>query len=131
MSAWGDELDEELKNKKELKVGFVVGFKSMNVLLERIEDETIESNEKHPKQELMKIWFGLMLVFLILFLFTYSVLALVTVFFYMIYGYVLFRMFKTWKRFKYSKLQFWLMTILTLAAECACTSMFRIYVLKL
>ena len=131
MSTWGDEFDEELQNKKELKVGFVVGFKSMNVLLERIEDETTESNEKHPKRELMTIWLGLMLVFLILFLFTYNVLALVTVFFYIIYGYVLFRMFKTWKRFKYSKVQFWLMTILTLAAECAATSMFRIYVLKL
>ena len=131
MSAWDDKYNEDLQNKKELKVGFVVSFKSMQVLLEKIEDETGEWDEKHPKQELTILWLGLMFVFLILFLFTYSVLALVTVFFYMLYGYILVRMFKTWNRFKYSKVQFWLMTILTLLAECVATSMFRIYVLQL
>ena len=131
MSAWGDDIDEELQKKEEIKVGFVANFKTMIYLLERIEDETTESDDKHPKKELRRIWFGLMFVFLILFALTYNVLALITVFFFMVYGYVLFRLFKVWKRFKYSKASFLLITIVTLVAECVATALFRPYVLLL
>ena len=113
MGRWGDDVDEELQQRKvELKVGFMFSFKSMNTVIEKIEDETSEWDDKLPKKDLMKIWFNVMLIFLVLLCFTYSVMALATLFFFFFYGFVIIRLFGAWKRFGYSKAGYWLMTVL-------------------
>lgn len=113
MGRWGDDIDEELQQRKaEFKVGFMFSFKSMNTVIEKIEDETSEWDDKHPKKDLMKIWFNVMVIFLVLLCFTYSVIALATLFFFFFYGFVIIRLFGAWKRFGYSKAGYWLMTVL-------------------
>ena len=112
MGRWGDDIDEELQQRKpEFKVKFMFSFKSMNTVIEKIEDETSEWDDKHPKKDLMKIWFNVMLIFLVLLCFTYSVMALATLFFFFFYGFVIIRLFGAWKRFGYSKAGYWLMTL--------------------
>ena len=119
MGNWGDEFDEELQDKKEIKVGIMFSFKSMNHVLGRIADETREWDDKHPKQELMKIWTNVMVIFLVLFSLSYSVLALATGFFYFFYLYIIIQIFGVWKQFHYSKAAYWLMTVGALAINFA------------
>ena len=54
MTAW-DKYDDEIKPKEKIKVGFMINFKKMNVLLERIDQETEEWDSRYPKSELLKI----------------------------------------------------------------------------
>ena len=114
MSRWGDEFDEELQKKEEIKVGFMFSFKSMSHTVERLSEETREWDNKHPKIELMKMWANVMLVFAVLLSFSYSLFIAATGIFYFFYGYVLLQIYSTWKQFKYSRLQFWTMTVTVL-----------------
>lgn len=117
MSRWGEEYDEELQNKKEVEVGIMIDFKSMCYVIERISDETGEWDAKHPKDKLMLIWWCVMAIFLILFTLSYNVIIIATAFFMIFYFFVLYRLSKAWKRFNYSRIQFWLLTIVGLVVD--------------
>lgn len=130
MSNWGDEFDEELKRDEKIEVGLMFSFKSMSHIIDRIINETREWDEKHPKKDLMKIWINVMIVFMVLFTFTYSVLAVATVVFYFFYGYVIIQLYGAWKRFKYSKGQYWCMTMITLIVLFVITTVIRGYIFR-
>ncbi len=116
-SRWGDDVDEELQQRQQrLKVGFVFNFMQINNILKRIEEETKEWDKKYPKSELMKIW-GSTMVFLLVFMtLSYSILIIVTGLFMLLNVIILFQIFGVWKRFHYSAVMYWLMTIAGLAA---------------
>lgn len=109
--AWGEEFDEELKNEEEVEVGFRLGFKSMSFMIDRIVEETKEYDEKHPKDDLISILLNDLLIILVLVVFSYNILMIVTVFFMLFYGYILIQLGKAWKRFNYPVGQYWLMSI--------------------
>lgn len=116
MSNWGEEFDDELKNyeRVKVKIRFGLNFKYLSRMLDRIDQETREWDEKYPKSELVKIWGCIMINFLILFSLSYNVFVLVTGAFYIFYTYALFQLYGKWKRFKYSKSLFWVATIVVL-----------------
>lgn len=130
MSNWGDDIDEELNRDVEIEVGPMFSFKSMSHVIDRINNETREWDDKHPKGDLMKIWFNVMAIFFVLFTFTYSILAVATGIFYFFYGYVLFQLGKAWKRFKYSGAKYWIVTILTLIVLFAVASVLRSFIFE-
>lgn len=115
-SRWGDDVDEELQQRHQrLKVGFVFNFMQISKILKRIEEETREWDEKYPKSELLKIW-GSTMVFLLIFMtLSYNILIIVTGLFMLLNIIILFQVFGVWKRFHYSVVMYWLMTIVGLA----------------
>ena len=42
MSRWGDDIDEELKKNEKVKAKFMINFKSMNYVVQQIEETTKE-----------------------------------------------------------------------------------------
>ena len=119
MAGWGDDIDEELKNDEEIVVGFRLGFKGMSFLIDRIVEETREYDEKHPKDDLRFILFNDLVIIAVLVTFSYNILMIATVFFMLFYGYLLIQIGKAWKRFNYSMMQYWLMTIIGLIVAVA------------
>ncbi len=116
MGNWGDDIDEELQQKYEpIKVPLLFSFKSMSLMLQRIEEETREWDNKYPKSELLKIWTTALLIILVLITISYNVLIVATGFFMLFYGYILLQIARVWKRFKYSLATYWLMTLAALA----------------
>lgn len=111
MGNWGEEWEEELQRDEKLKVGLLLSFKSMSLVIQRIEEETREWDDKYPKSELLKIWGSTMVILLFLFTFSYSALIVATGLFFFFYGYVLLQLGKAWKRFKYSAAFYWGITI--------------------
>jgi len=116
MGNWGDDIDEELKRNEKIKVGLLLSFKSMTLVIERLVMETRECDDKYPKKELLKIWASITAIFTVLFTFSYSVFMIVTVLFIGFYGYAFYQLAKAWNSFKYSKLQFWGMSLVAVAA---------------
>ena len=116
MSNWGEEYDEELKNHERVnvKLRFGLNFKYLSQMLDKIDEETREWDEKYPKSELIKIWACIMLNFLLLFSLSYNVFIIVTGAFYIFYTYSLFQTYGKWKRFRYSRIQFWTATVVVL-----------------
>lgn len=112
--SWGDEIDEELKNEEEIEVGFCLKFKTMTILIDRIVEEIKEYDEKHPKNELINLFFNDLFILFILVVFSYNVLMIATVFFMLFYGYILIQLGKAWKRFRYPMWQYISMTIISL-----------------
>ena len=98
-----DDYDYEVKYAKDekIEVGFMVNFKSMSVMINRIVEETKEVTDQYPKSELKKIWGGIMFCYLILFALSYQILIVATLPFAILYTYTLFQLFKAWKGFKY------------------------------
>lgn len=110
-SRWGDDIDEELKKEKRVHVGFVWNFLSMGEIIRRMEEETREWDETYPKSELNKIWGAVLVILPILISVSYSVLLIATIPFICLYAYVLVQIAKAWKRFHYSLVKYWGMTI--------------------
>lgn len=125
MGNWGDEFDEELKKDNRVKVGLLLSFKSMTMVLDRLIEETRECDEKYPKNELLKIWASIMVIFALLFTFTYSVFAIVTVLFLFFYGYAFVKLVKAWNSFRYSKLLFWGITALGILVGLVLSNLLR------
>lgn len=128
MSNWEDRFETELL-PEEPKAGFVVSFKTMGRIVDAIEEGTRTVDDKHPKNELLKIWGSLMFVMLILFAFSYNILIVATAPFIFFYGYVLIKLAKAWKRFNYKLSEFWGMTIGGLILELAAVIVIRNYIL--
>lgn len=125
-SRWGDDIDEELQQEhKRIKVGFMFNYMQINRTLKRIEEETREWDDKYPKSELLKIWGCDMFFLLILFTMSYMALIVATGLFFFFYGHVLIQISGVWKRFKYSLLAYWGMTLGGLAVVFALGWLFR------
>ena len=116
MGNWGDDTDFEVKALKDHEGRFTVNFKKIYTDVDEISEKTLEVTDKHPKDSLLKLWAGTMVGIFIFFMLTYQILAVVTLPFIAFYIIGLFRIFKCWKSFKYSAVQFWLMSIGAMAA---------------
>lgn len=110
MSNW-EKYDDEAKEQKQIDVGFRINFISMNNLLIQLDEQTGEWDEKYPKSELYKLWFTDMLMQALLLSLSNGIFMIITLPFLFFYIFVMNRIFKTWKRFKYKKSQFLLMTL--------------------
>ena len=116
MSRW-EEFDDEAKREEKVNARLTLNFKSMIVLIEKIENETKNWDDKYPKDELMKIWLGCMIDFLFLFCFSFHVLCFVATGPLLIFQfYTLVKLYKAWKTFGYSNKYFIGITVATLAA---------------
>lgn len=116
MSSW-EAYDDEAKRNTKLEIGYMINFKKMNVMLERIDQETKEWDDKYPKNGLLKIWVSVMVILLLLFSLSHQIICIVTVPFIFFYLYVLFQMGRTWKRFQYNQITFWMMTVGLIVVE--------------
>ena len=114
MANWGEDADYEAKAIKDYEGRFTVNFKKIFVDVDEISEKTLEVTDKHPKDSLLKLWAGTMVGFFVFFLFSYQILALVTIPFMAFYLIALIRVYKCWKSFKYNGTQFWGMSIATL-----------------
>lgn len=115
MGNWGDDYEQATEKETKVKVRFMFSFKMMSIVINRISDETKEWNDEYPKKDLLKILANIMVIFAVLFTFTYSFLVAATGIFFLFYVYALFQLFRAWKRFSYSGLAFWLYSIVGIA----------------
>ncbi|MBQ3797541.1 MAG: hypothetical protein II842_14915 [Butyrivibrio sp.] len=111
MGNWGDENDYEAKAIKDYEGRFTVNFKKIFMDVDEINEKTLEVNDKHPKDSLLKLWAGTMVGMFIFMLFAYQFLAFVMIPFMAFYLIALVRVYKCWKNFKYNPITFWLMSI--------------------
>lgn len=131
MGSWGDEYEVVREEEQQIKIGYVVSFKTMSFLIHKIREETKEYNGKHPKEELMSMWVNIMVVFLVLFTFTYSILISVTGVFFFFYFYVLVQLYGAWKQFKYSKGYFWGITAVGMIAAAVLGTLLRNFAMSM
>lgn len=115
MGNWGDEWDPEVKDKKDPKGRVTLNFKKITADVDEILAATVNVDDKHPKNELMKEWVGAMLGFFLIFLVSYKYACFVTIPFMLFYALAVFRIAGAWKTFKYKRVTFWLMTIACLS----------------
>lgn len=105
--SWGDEIDEELQQKQDYKVGFLLSFKSMTNAINLITETQHEWDDKHPRDSFRRIWLGDMLMLLIFFCLTYNVLAIASLPFIGFYSFVLIKLAKAYKSFGYKRTGYW------------------------
>lgn len=117
-NGWGDEIDEELQNKKKLEAGFTWNFISTNNLITRFDQEVGEVDGHYPKSEISKMWYSTLIVMLIFEMLIHSALAIAALPFFFLYGMILFKLSRLFKRFGYSPLSHWIVTIIAVSA-CA------------
>lgn len=127
MGNWGDTYEDE--KPEQIKVGWTISFKTMSFLLNKISEETKVIDEHHPKEELMSIWTNIMMVYFVLFAFSYSVLIAVTGVFFIFYTYVLVQLYNVWKQFKYSKTFFLGLTAVGMIAAAVLGTFLRNFVM--
>lgn len=120
---WGDDIDDELKKKEKLRAGFTWNFISTNVLITRFDQEVGESDENYPKYELSKMWYSTLVVMLVFEILFHSVICIVALPFFFLYGMILIKIAKLFKRFGYSTLKHWIITIIALIAGAAANYM--------
>lgn len=115
MSNKFDDYDYELQQRTaDNNVRFTVSFKTILFHVNRIVDETRDVDEHHPKDDLITLWLGCVICFLVLAIFSRSLFLIATLPFIGFYGYVFFRIAKAFKFFHYSMVKFWLFSILAL-----------------
>lgn len=114
MGNWGDDVDFEAKAIKDYEGRFTVNFKKIYMDVDEISERTLEVTDKHPKDSLMKLWAGAMVGMFIFFLLSYQFFAFIMIPFMAFYLIALFRIYKCWKSFKYSGVQFWSVSAITL-----------------
>lgn len=118
-NGWGDDIDEELQNKKELKVGFMWNFISTNNMITKFDQEVGEVNENYPKSEIAKMWNSTLIVMLIFALLMYNALVVIALPFFFLYGMLLFKLAKLFKRFGYKTAKYWVLAVLTIIIRAA------------
>lgn len=116
-NGWGDDIDDELQNKKKLRVGFTWNFISTNNMITRFDQEVGEVDENYPKSELSKMWYSTLIIMCIFVLIAHSVLAVIALPFLFLYGMILFKLSKLFKRFNYSSVKYWIITVVALAVS--------------
>lgn len=108
-------MDEYYDNSNEpIKVGFLFSFKSMSMIIQRIEEETGDYDEHYPKRELLKIWANCLVLIFVLACLSHSIFIVATGPFIFFYCYVLFQLVRVFKRFKYPRAGFIAATVLGL-----------------
>ena len=118
-NGWGDDIDEELQNKKKLRVGFMWNFISTNNMITKFDQEVGEVDDVYPKCEISKMWYSTLIIMFIFELLIYSALSLAALPFFFLYGMLLFKLSKLFKRFGYSSVKYWIITVITIAAGAA------------
>jgi len=118
-NGWGDDIDEELQNKKELKVGFMWNFISTNNMITKFDQEVGEVNENYPKSEIAKMWNSTLIIMLIFALLMYNALVIIALPFFFLYGMILFKLAKLFKRFGYKTAKYWVLAVLTVIIGAA------------
>lgn len=111
MGNWGENVDYEAEHIKDYEGRFTVNFKKIYMDVDEISERTLEVTDKHPKDSLMKLWIGAMIGILVFALFSYQILAIVTLPFIFFYFIALVRIAKCWKGFKYNSAAYWGMTV--------------------
>ena len=129
MGNWGDENDYEAKAIKDYEGRFTVNFKKIFMDVDEINEKTLEVNDKHPKDSLLKLWAGTMVGMFIFMLFSYQFLTFVMIPFMAFYLIALVRVYKCWKSFKYNPVTFWLMSIGALIVLFAASRVITVNVL--
>ena len=114
MGNWGENVDYEAKGIKDYEGRFTVNFKKIYMDVDEISERTLEVTDKHPKDSLMKLWLGAMIGIFAFVLFSYQILAIVTLPFICFYFIALVRVGKCWKGFKYNTGTYWAMTVVSL-----------------
>ena len=114
-NGWGDEIDEELQNKKKIQVGFMWNFISTNHMVTRFDQEVSEVDGEYPKNEIMKMWSSTLIVMLIFALLCHEALCILGLPFFCFYGFLLFKFAKLLKRFGYKTGLYWVLTVLAIA----------------
>ncbi|MBR6478563.1 MAG: hypothetical protein IKS85_08965 [Lachnospiraceae bacterium] len=115
-NGWGDDIDEELQNKKKLKVGFMWNFISTNNMITRFDQEVGEVDDKYPKSEIAKMFFSTLTIMVIFELLMYNALSVLALPFFFLYGMILWKIAKLFKRFGYKTMSYWLIAIVAVAA---------------
>ena len=75
MGNWGEESDYEAQAIKEHVGRFTINFKKIFYDVDEISEKTLEVNDKHPKDSLLKLWAGTMVGLFIFFCIAESKLA--------------------------------------------------------
>ena len=131
MGNWGDETDPEVAELKEYKVRYTVNFKKIFVDVGEMSEHVLEVNDKHPKDDLMKLWAGAMTAYFVFFLLSYKILLIITLPFIVFYFIALVRIGSAWKSFRYKASHYWLMTIFSLIGVLAVALFAQHFALKL
>lgn len=113
-NSWGDDVDDELKKREKLKVGFMWNFISTNNMITRMDQEVGEVDENYPKSEIEKMWYSTLVIMVIFELLFYNALCIIAIPFFFLYGMLLFKMAKLFKRFNYSVTKYWVVAIISL-----------------
>ena len=111
MGNWEKMTDYEAEKLTDYKGRFTINFKKIYLDVDEISERTMEVNEKHPKDSLMKLWAGTMVGMFLFFLAGYHLVILCALPFLFFYLLALFRIGKCWKSFGYSAGKFWGMRI--------------------
>ena len=111
-NGWGDDIDEELQNRKKIEVGFAWNFIGTNAMITRFDQEVGETDGDYPKNQIMKMWASTLAVMLVFALLCHSALVIVGLPFFCLYGMLLFKMAKLLKRFGYPTGAYWAMTVI-------------------
>ncbi len=119
MGHWGDEWDPEVQKREDPKGRITINFKKASSDIDNIVDCTQNVDDKHPKNELVKEWAGIMIGFFIMFLISYRVFVFAAIPFMIFYIVCLVKLKNAWKHFGYKLKVPVLVTILVLAAGLA------------
>ena len=115
MGSWNNLTDYEAERIEDYRGRFTLNFKKIYMDVGEISEKTLEVTDRHPKDALLKLWAGTMAGMFIFFCFSYRFFALFMVPFHAFYLIALVRVFRCWKSFRYSALQFWGMSVAALA----------------
>lgn len=124
MGNWGDDVDYEAKGIKDYEGRFTMNFKKIYMDVDEISERTLEVTQDHPRDSLDKLWFGAMAGIFIFMLFSYQILALVTLPFICFYLVAVVRIGKCWKSFKYSPAKYWIRTVVSLVVMLLASQLF-------
>ena len=113
-NSWGDDVDDELKKREKLRVGFMWNFISTNNMITRMDQEVGEVDENYPKSEIEKMWYSTLVIMVIFELLFYNALCIIAIPFFFMYGMLLFKMSKLFKRFNYSVIKYWVIAVISL-----------------
>lgn len=113
-NSWGDDVDDELKKREKLKVGFMWNFISTNNMITRMDQEVGEVDKDYPRTEIEKMWYSTLVIMVIFELLFYNALCIIAIPFFFLYGMLLFKMAKLFKRFNYSVTKYWMIAIISL-----------------
>ena len=88
-------------------------------MITRFDQEVGEVDKDYPKSEIAKMWYSTLVVMLVFEILFHSVICIVALPFFFLYGMILIKIARLFKRFGYSTLKHWIVTIIALIAGAA------------